>query len=248
MKKVPDNVLWALDEEWSRNPDKEVPPGKDTLVTTTSWQDLIMSLHDFKHRTIIRPAVVPTISIADRKERKVVWAGNPADGSLAFLTAVVDGLRRSGVKLALSALPDKPVGPEVMDHIGQDDKVEVGEVNDLKLQRELATASVYAAPGLIPFSFDRNAAMAACLGCTVVAPRKFGYAEMFGNIGGMLVIYSADPSEYAMAFASGIAAALETANDLATSVAGVSLRYFGEDQERASWEELVGYLRVVNAL
>ena len=215
------------------------------LVCTTSWQEAMTSHLKFDYRHVIGPSVKTKVESQD-KERVVAWAGDPRDGSLAFLIAVANGIRRRGdvEPFVVKAFPDYDVGPEVADAVGESDEIIVG-ASPLDIENALASAKVYAAPSLAPTSFDMAAATAACHGAMVVAPRKYGYPETFGRLGALLCVHSYDNAEYAMSFAATLVEALSS--DLPYEQLAVAAKSaFNPDHAKFSMNELRGFLRAVS--
>lgn len=242
---LPDNILHALDEKWSRG-ETEIPAGKTALVCTTSWQDCATTHLEFKRRHIIRPSITAPARPDKIKSRAVCWAGDPSDGALAFLVAVVNGVRRraSVDEFKLVARPTSPVGPEVWDYLSDSDDVRVGSDD---LDEVLSTSKIYAAPSFSPISFDANAARASCAGALVVAPAKYGYPECFSATASMLCVHSYDNAMYAMSFAANLVEALEfdTWHHVDSFVENARSN-FSVDKEKFAWEEFLGFLEVVS--
>ncbi len=241
--RLPDSVLHALDEKWSRGA-VEIPSGKTSLVCTTSWQDCATTHLDFARRHVIRPAVHISSPPDKDKRRAVAWVGDPSDGSLAFLVAVVNGVRRraSVDEFKLVARPSVAVGPEVWDYLGDSDDVAVGADD---IDEVLFTSKIYAAPSFLPTSFDANAARASCEGAIVVAPMKYGYPECFAATASMLCVHSYDNSAYAMSFASNLVEALEFDTwHHVSSFAESARKNFSVEKEKFAWDEFLGFLRV----
>lgn len=250
MYDIPKDVFWATDEGVTRG---DVSPRDDAraYVATTSWQQLLLSGYSGHHH-VIRPAVTRSIDADDRVppvRRSVGWAGDANDGSLAMLVAVADGMRRSGAEpVTIHAFPTTQPLKSVMDLVNDDVHIAVGAKPDV-VERVLSHCAVYAAPSMSATSFDREAALAATYGALVVAPKKYGYPEVFGGLAYYPCIHSYDNATYAASFASVLNEALHAALVVSRGEASAAaVAKFAEDRVKFEWEEFLGFLKMADAV
>lgn len=242
---IPDNAVWA-DESWSNFEREKMPEGKTCLVATTSWQQTRCEYLNPKHSHIIRPYIEVGETNAQKVPRSIVWAGDPADGSLTFLTAVVSGIRRRGGVPAFSVKAFPTTEPGIVSDSGVDISIKVG-ATDADIDRALSTATVYAAPSIKPTSFDVWAARAACHGALIVAPKAFGYPEVFDRLGAFLCIRANDPAEYGISFAATLVESLDGYTpDISSECAFAACSAFSKPKEEFAWQELRGFLQAAN--